>query len=216
MKSRPKISIARRQDINKGRDEKCMTKTMTPQELLKIPKAKERSTCGIANWLDGQVLIGELPSNEQEFEQIIAMGINKIVCLCERHELRLANRFDYFIALNLERYKHVELFHKPIKDNTVTTTDQESVDIVQWMIEKSTVPNNKIYIHCQAGIGRSGVIASVYLGLKYHVSANTAMRFVSKARLDRENLKMPHLQSPAIPRQKIQVYRILKQHLQKK
>ncbi len=111
-------------------------------------------------WVDpGRLLAGEYPGardpeeTQLRLERLCAAGVNTFVDLTEAHE-----RDDYRAALPAG----VEHERRPILDHGLPYSRQEMQDIVD-VIDRALGRGRVVYVHCNAGIGRTGMVAGCWL-----------------------------------------------------
>ena len=124
-------------------------------------------------WLCGKHHIGPDP------QAVLARtGATTVVCLTQRHELE--DRFPEYVAwLDAERDRQVIWF--PIHDLSVPTLE-EFAGLVEDVAAR-LVAGERVVVHCAAGIGRAGTLATgvlVRLGMDradalVHVAAHRPM-----------------------------------------
>jgi protein-tyrosine phosphatase len=136
-----------------------------------------------------------VPITKQSFENI---GITFFISLQEEHEERHSvygevNHYDYPV----DRY--------PVKDMSVT--DDDVMIACSQNIFNKLAEGEVIYLHCQAGLGRTGVIVCIVLALKFGIDADHALILCQKMK-DCRCRSTPY-QSPQTEAQVDQVKRII-------
>lgn len=128
------------------------------------PAAAAAAAEGIDNLhvVDQRVLRGAAPS-EQGLRDLAAQGVTTVVDL--RAEADLADRSDLLAELGMER------FHLPIRDGQLPTADQarELLRIVEDA-------DGKVFLHCGAGVGRTGALTAWYLNATGQTGGTAALR----------------------------------------
>jgi len=116
-------------------------------------------------WVEsGRLLAGEHPSGAswsatvERLQALLAAGVTLFVDLTEEHELSSYEKlFEY---VSLERpLKHVRL---PIPDHGVPKSPQTIRDVLA-NVDAHLAEGGVAYIHCRAGIGRTGTAVGCYL-----------------------------------------------------
>lgn len=119
---------------------------------------------GIANVhaVDAKVIRGAAPTRDGLYD-LAAAGVTTIVDL--RAEADLQAHEDVLDELDIER------FHLPIRDGQLPSEDQaaELLRIVQ------EAPG-KVFLHCGAGVGRTGAMTAWYLNVTGQASGTEALR----------------------------------------
>lgn len=140
-------------------------------------------------WINKSIGIMPRPlGNENLMKDIQNWKIQNVTCVVsllekeEINDLGLKQEKEYCESFD------IEFVHFPIKDRSIPESVfsfKKLVDNLYNKIEKQ----NKILIHCRAGIGRSGLVASSVL-IKQGLPVQEAIEKVSKAR----KLKIPDTQ----------------------
>eukprot|EP01133_Synstelium_polycarpum_P020057 gene20057-24054_t len=99
----------------------------------------------------------------------------------------------------------VEFLHFPIEDGGVANSIEELSVFIDLLMSK--LATNKIYLHCWAGRGRTGIIAACLLGRLYQVSGLEACRRTQECY---EQRVVGFGESPEYHPQKMQVINYLK------
>ena len=109
--------------------------------------------------LPGQVLAGEYPGaadpaeTRARLERLLAAGVGCFIDLTQPEELP-----PYQEALPLR----VEYLRKPIPDHAVPDDPRHMAEILECLREQLAL-GRVVYVHCRAGIGRSGMVAGCLL-----------------------------------------------------
>ena len=108
------------------------------------------------HWIeDKQLAAGGIPVNRADLEALRDAGISAVVSLTE-HPLTEFRDIDEPALESLGlRYLHV-----PIVDQT--PPDVAQVSRVAQFIDRIKADNQAVYIHCHAGIGRTGTLLHAY------------------------------------------------------
>jgi len=136
-----------------------------------------------------------VPITKRSFESI---GITRFISLQEEHEEH--NHVDG----DVDHYGY-PVDRCPVRDMSVTGDDEMlacAQDVFNHMAQGEV-----IYIHCRAGLGRTGVIVCIVLALKFGIDANRALLLCQKMK-DCRCFKTPH-KSPQTKAQVDQVRRII-------
>ena len=109
--------------------------------------------------IPGQVLVGEYPAAAEATEtrvrlaRLIDAGVGCFLDLTQPDELP-----PYHTELPL----HVEYLRKPIADHGIPADPQHMAEILDCLRQGSGA-RRVVYLHCRAGIGRSGMVAGCLL-----------------------------------------------------
>jgi len=151
--------------------------SLTQSARLRVDALKE----------DSHILMTILPGRRDRARELSAdigelkqAGAKAIVTLISNAEFA-----EYGVTDLLEKYRAAgfEVLHAPIKDQSVPTKEQ-SEEILAFM-KKNVEAKNKVVLHCVGGLGRTGVVAALYLK-KYHgLSGDAAISAVRASRSPR-------------------------------
>lgn len=109
--------------------------------------------------LPGQFLAGEHPSGDTPAERrarvksLLAAGVNCFVDLTMPQELE---------AYDFELPPEVEYLRESIQDHSVPTAPEQMVRIIEFL-ERALSLGRCVYVHCRAGIGRTGTVVGCFL-----------------------------------------------------
>ncbi len=117
---------------------------------------------------------------DQDIAELKKAEVRAVVVLITSREFE-----DYGVLSLIEKYQDasIEVLHSPIKDQGIPTEKQVS-EILEF-IHAHTMQNERVVLHCVGGLGRTGVIAALYLRAFAHLSADEAMRRVRTVRSPR-------------------------------
>jgi ADP-ribosylglycohydrolase len=107
----------------------------------------------------GRLLAGEYPLDRSsgdgtwQLSLLLDASIDCFIDLCEPRELP---GYEQFLP------SLVQYFHKPLRDHDIPRTPAELRDILST-IEHALAANRVVYVHCRAGIGRTGTVIGCYL-----------------------------------------------------
>ena len=107
-------------------------------------------------WIEPHVLAaGSIPVEEKDILELHAAGIRAILTLTERpitafHEISLESLASFNIT-----YQHV-----PVPDQFPPNLDQAQI-ILEFLNEMKS-QGRPVFVHCQAGVGRTGTILHLY------------------------------------------------------
>lgn len=126
-----------------------------------------------------RIYAGEYPRDLDEtksmakIKQFEKFGITHFVDLTEEGELR-----PYSQMLN-PRMQHIRF---PIKDVSVPKSTESVKELIKQIKEiLNADENNKVYIHCWGGVGRTGVIVGCLLSDQYNYNYEETMRALTQA-----------------------------------
>lgn len=129
-------------------------------------------------FIQDQALFGAYPTQEH-IQYLIEWKVDIIVNLtydCEKHIK------PYYVD------KTIEIIKFPIPDRSVPQNKYKFTALVLYL--KSMIDaSKKIYIHCKAGHGRSGVLAASLLCYHLKVTPSEAIEITSAQHATRKNMK---------------------------
>jgi ADP-ribosylglycohydrolase len=118
--------------------------------------------------IPGRVLAGEYP--RQQIKKLLEAGINCFIDLTQPDELE-----PYIDLLP----KGVAYRRFPILDHSVPRSPQMMFEVLRE-IERALAADGAIYVHCRAGIGRTGTVAGCFLAQR-GLSGEAALAELNKA-----------------------------------
>lgn len=118
---------------------------------------------GVQNYrvVDARVVRGDAPTREG-YRSLAEIGVTTIVDLRAERDLHIPD--GLLEGLGIERV------HLPIRDGQTPTTDQ-----VQAFLDTVDEADGLVYLHCGAGVGRTGAMAAAYLVLTGQRSGGRAL-----------------------------------------
>jgi predicted protein tyrosine phosphatase len=112
---------------------------------------------------------------------IAAWKPHAMLSLMEEHELTGAGAPAHLLAEELAVHK-VEWLHLPIVDMMGPDHRFETAWVEVWpRLDRALQQGGRVFIHCYAGLGRTGTVAALIL-MQYGTSARDAIRQVREAR----------------------------------
>ena len=106
--------------------------------------------------IDAPYLVaGSIPFDAKDIRSLHRQGVGAIVSLTGRSLIGLSN-----ITQSLFDELGLRYFHLPVKDHY--PPDLEQAQNILQFIEQMKVQNRKTFIHCHAGVGRTGTILQAY------------------------------------------------------
>jgi protein-tyrosine phosphatase len=126
-------------------------------------------------------LIRQPESIKDDLRLIAAWKPHAMLSLMEEHELTQAGAPAQLLAEELAGHK-VEWLHLPICDMMAPDDRFETAWVDAWpRLDRKFKEGGRVFIHCYAGLGRTGTVASLIL-MHYGLGAREAIRQVREAR----------------------------------
>ena len=147
-----------------------------------------------------QILAGEHPTEHDEASTIARLnalldaGIRTFIDLTEEQEMK-----DYYRLLRTEagsRRIAITFLRIPIPDRGVPAV--WTLSCILDVIDRSVTATNPVFVHCFAGIGRTGTVVGCYL--RRHVLA-TPRNVIAKIAELRQRMPSGNESSPHTPEQ---------------
>jgi protein-tyrosine phosphatase len=112
--------------------------------------------------VDARVLRGDAPTHTG-YRNLAALGVTTIVDLRAEHDLDVPTALLASLG--------IDWVHHPVRDGQTPTADQ-----VEAFIDTVAGSPGRVYLHCGAGVGRTGAMAAAYLVGTGQSSAAGALR----------------------------------------
>jgi protein-tyrosine phosphatase len=119
--------------------------------------------------------------NAEQFDELLDAGVGVFVDLTTEKE----RRFLPFVYPVVENIRYINF---PIMDNQVPKQKKPFLDLV-YQVAEMLKKQEKVYIHCKGGHGRSGVIVASILCYLYNIPPEQAIRWATIHHSRRPNLK---------------------------
>ena len=130
------------------------------------------------------------PTDNKRVKKLLRAGVNNYLDLTQSDELlpyeALLNREAELLGMVIN-YKRV-----PIKDQNITTSDEIAKCIS--FINESIESDNKVYIHCLRGLGRTGMIVGCFL-VEEGLTGKQALKKITSLRKNVLNSVLPSPQN---------------------
>lgn len=156
-------------------------------------------------FIEDKCMFGSYPSVEKDVVKLIDLGVVLFVNLVTPEE----KLEDYTHILH---NKNIEYINFPIGDNKYPNNNiYDFYKLIYNIINKikNINSNEKIYIHCKGGHGRSGMVSCFILCFMYNISPELSIRYITECHRNRENLKKKWINSKC-PNSKRQRFFIFK------
>jgi protein-tyrosine phosphatase len=157
-------------------------------------------------FIENKCMFGSYPSTEKDVINLINLGVVLFVNLVTPEE----KLTDY---TNILQNKNIEYINFPISDNKHPNNIYDFYKLIYNISNKikniNSVNNEKIYIHCKGGHGRSGMVSCFVLCFMYNISPELSIKYITECHRNRENLKKKWINSKC-PNSKRQRFFIFK------
>jgi len=140
-------------------------------------------------WVEpGRLLAGEYPGSHsrantlERLQKLLAAGVTYFIDLTEPGELPA-----YDALLPTERTasgRYVIYTRKPIHDHSIPASDEAMREILEYL-ERALAAGHIVYLHCRAGIGRTGTAMGCYL-VQRGMSPDTGLQRLNELWLSNE------------------------------
>lgn len=134
--------------------------------------------------IPGKFMAGEYPGRSNQMEShnriqgLIRSGIRICIDLTKPGEINPSYREVFLEELDYYQVKG-NYYHFPIYDFGIPT--EEQVTCTLDLIDESVKSNQPVYLHCRAGIGRTGLIVGCYLA-RHGMNGKEALLEIKKLR----------------------------------
>lgn len=159
-------------------------------------------------FIEDKCMFGSYPSTEKDVTKLIDLGVILFVNLVTPEE-----KLEDYTRILQKANKYIEYINFPIPDNKYPTNIYDFYKLIYNITNKikniKSRENDKIYIHCKGGHGRSGMVASFVLCFMYNISPELSIKYTTECHRNRENLKKKWLSSKC-PNSKRQRFFIFK------
>jgi hypothetical protein len=152
----------------------------------------------------GQFLAGENPevNDDQTLEKnlsaLLAAGIRTFIDLTEEREL---DGYAFILrCLAEERGLEVTYLRIPIPDRSVPSA--WTLRCILDLIDRSIADQRPVFIHCFAGIGRTGTVVGCHIRRHQHATAKNVMSRIAELR---QAMPIAFEISPHVPEQVLMV-----------
>ena len=121
--------------------------------------------------LRGNIMFGRYPFQD-EVEQLQQAGITMFLDLTEKDES--------YKNLVLEPYQASSYFHFPIKEQSIPDDVVAFRALIRQLCQRlKKDENERIYIHCKHGRGRSGMVALILIAICHSLSYDKALSIIN-------------------------------------
>jgi ADP-ribosyl-[dinitrogen reductase] hydrolase len=125
--------------------------------------------------LDHQVLHGRNPLTAKDVEALMEAGVTRVIDLREDHEWGRTGKFGREAVAALD-WCGIERLTVPIVDGDAPSTDQ--LDRT-WQLLEEAPEDGRTYVHCRAGIERTGAVLAAYLARRDGLSLDEVLANLS-------------------------------------
>jgi len=135
-----------------------------------------------------QILFGGYPSLEW-FHALLDHKVVIFVNLTTNEEMKKYQLYPYQDQLLPSQY-----IHFPIEDNQIPPSSQVFLDSFHKIVKRimGMKSDEKIYIHCKGGHGRSGMLVACLLTYLLNIKPENALIMTTMAHSYRPNLKIKY------------------------
>lgn len=163
-------------------------------------------------FIEDKCLFGSYPSSEKDITDLIDLGVILFINLVSKEEKSTLK--DYKNIINKYKgEKNIEYINFPIPDNKYPNNAYDFYKLIHYIsnrIKYINIRNNeKVYIHCKGGHGRSGMTACFILCLLYNITPEISIKYITDCHKNRVNLKKKWINSKC-PNSKRQRFFIFK------
>jgi len=200
------------------------TQPLPPLPSLPLEPGSMEGPTNSSNWVvKGLVLCGENPgsldlvSHVSNMALLANVGITTFVCLQQAKELtRMKSYIDDYreqVSRLSSTETSVSFLHFPIEDGGEADDDAQLLEFVKNLASHIEGGQQRLYIHCWAGRGRTGIVVAILLGILYNIPAGEALK---RTQLYFDQRTVGWGDSPEYLPQRTQVFRVLDLYYKKK
>lgn len=160
-----------------------------------------------SNWvIPGKVAMGSYPFPKTKFNHLdilIAKKFNVFVCLVENSEIKKYGDYRSYVQ---SKNPSSLFYFVQIKDCGIVPDND--LAMIVYKVYRFLKKKRKVYIHCYAGHGRSGVVACCLLQMYYNFESSFALSMIRSFHASRK-MGSNH-NCPQTPSQELQIKRYRK------
>jgi ADP-ribosyl-[dinitrogen reductase] hydrolase len=124
------------------------------------------------------LIVGRNPLTEMDVEKLLGDGIRRVIDLREQHEWATEHHYGAE-AVAVQQWSGLDRVHVPIPDGGAPS--RETLDRIWSLLHKEIREGaGDVYIHCRAGIERTGSAIVAYTARSEGVSYEQALRIVQE------------------------------------
>ncbi len=118
---------------------------------------------GIFPWytvIDDNVILGAMPMQDQDIETFKKLHINAVVSVVQPWELTSTTMFG--VPISSDQWKRVGIKHYILSSPDFIPPGFDVLDEGARLIDQHVANNERVYVHCKSGVGRSASVVLAY------------------------------------------------------